>query len=339
MAVYVGSALALLVTTSLLGLRRYLRQRKAKIPGRADGRLARARRGAHRAFLVVGAFLPRPHSEVPWFGIERAGKTDREASKYAMRKDGAGKGEGAPATRPRPATARPAARAARPAAAPRREGGGGKGTEGKGGSGKKSDQSGGDEKGGGKGQGNESEAKKDQEAEERGRRNTEQEQETQEDEGEGNDRNAVAVAVTTRREPREDRRRGEVDRLRGDRRPGGRVRGAGCPALPRPFTGWAQRLLDAIRNWWAGLWGGRKASPERAVERQRQLAGPRRPPPFHAYSNPFADGSAEARDPADLVAYTFDALDAWAWDRDAGRESPETPLEFLARLADLHRRK
>ena len=32
MAVYVGSGLGLLVTTSLLGLRRYLRQRKVKIP-------------------------------------------------------------------------------------------------------------------------------------------------------------------------------------------------------------------------------------------------------------------------------------------------------------------
>ena len=48
------------------------------------------------------------------------------------------------------------------------------------------------------------------------------------------------------------------------------------------------------------------------------------------------DGSAESRDPSDLVAYTFEALDSWAWDQDAGRESPETPLEFLARLADLH---
>jgi hypothetical protein len=76
--------------------------------------------------------------------------------------------------------------------------------------------------------------------------------------------------------------------------------------------------------------------PKRQAEEAAQFAGPQRPPPFHAYSNPFVDGSAETRDPADLVAYTFEALDAWAWDQDAGREAPETPLEFLARLADLH---
>ena len=89
-------------------------------------------------------------------------------------------------------------------------------------------------------------------------------------------------------------------------------------------------------DWWAGLWGKRKASPSRQEEVASPLTGPQRPPPFHAYSNPFVDGSASTRDPSNLVAYTFEALDAWAWDQDAGREWPETPLEFLARLADLH---
>ena len=46
-------------------------------------------------FLTVGAFLPRPDSEVPWFGLPQAGKSEREASKYAQLRDSAGKGEGA----------------------------------------------------------------------------------------------------------------------------------------------------------------------------------------------------------------------------------------------------
>src|SRR4029453_8115743 len=95
MAVYIASALALLVTTSLLGLRRYLRQRKAKIPTALAGGWLGLGAVLILLFVVVGAFLPRPHSEVPWFGIDRAGKSDRESSKYAMRKDGAGKGDGA----------------------------------------------------------------------------------------------------------------------------------------------------------------------------------------------------------------------------------------------------
>ena len=32
---------------------------------------------------------------------------------------------------------------------------------------------------------------------------------------------------------------------------------------------------------------------------------PVRPPPFYEFSNPFADGTAETRDPAELVLYTF----------------------------------
>ena len=86
MAVYVGSALGLLVTTSLLGLRRYLRQRKAKIPTALAGGWLGLGGVLIVVFLVLGAFLPRPHSEVPWFGIARAGKSDRDASKYALSK-------------------------------------------------------------------------------------------------------------------------------------------------------------------------------------------------------------------------------------------------------------
>ena len=95
MAVYVGSALALLVTTSFLALRRYLRQRKAKVPVTMTASWLGFGAVLIVVFLTLGAFLPRPHSEVPWFGITRAGKSDREASRYAMNKGSAGKGDGA----------------------------------------------------------------------------------------------------------------------------------------------------------------------------------------------------------------------------------------------------
>ena len=83
------------MTTSLLGLRRYLRQRKAKIPTALAGGWLGLGGVLIVGFILMGAFLPRPHSEVPWFGIPRAGKADREASKYALRKDGTGSGNGA----------------------------------------------------------------------------------------------------------------------------------------------------------------------------------------------------------------------------------------------------
>jgi hypothetical protein len=35
-----------------------------------------------------------------------------------------------------------------------------------------------------------------------------------------------------------------------------------------------------------------------------------------------------------LVRYSFEALQAWAHERDLGRRPDETPLEFVARLGD-----
>ena len=58
----------------------------------------------------------------------------------------------------------------------------------------------------------------------------------------------------------------------------------------------------------------------------------RRPRPFRAFSNPFADGSAAGRSPDDLVRYSFAALDAWSAEQDLGRREDETPLEFADRI-------
>jgi uncharacterized protein DUF4129 len=337
MAVYIASALGLLVTTSLLGLRRYLRQRKAKIPTALAGGWLGLGAVLILLFVVVGALLPRPHSEVPWFGISRAGKADREASKYAMRKDGAGKGEGASGDKSKAGDGKASGRGGKAGGGSKGEKGSGKGDEGKGGSGKKGDQSGGDEKGGGKGQGNEREAKKDEDGSKGEQSGDAEQNDESKDDGEGRDRNSSSQS--------QSQLSGALEKVAGV------VRWIVFAIIAivvvvivvlavlrylAPFTGWAQRLLDALKNWWAGLWGKAKANPDRQGGGELQPVGPQRPPPFHAYSNPFLDGSAETRDLADLVAYSFDALDAWAWDQDAGRESPETPLEFLARLADLH---
>jgi len=338
MAVYIASALGLLVTTSLLGLRRYLRQRKAKIPPVLAGGWLGLGAVLILLFVVVAALLPRPHSELPWFGITRAGKADREVSKYAIRKDGAGKGEGASGDKSKAGDGKASGKGGKAGGGSRGEKGDGKGDRGKGGSGKKGDQSGGDEKGGGKGQGDDSQAKKDEQGskgEERDGGSSDENEKNQDGDSEGRAAGSQSDSQLT----------GALEKVAGV------VRWIVIAVMAvvvvvvvvlavlrylAPFTGWAQRLLDSLKNWWAGLWGKRKVGPELQRWKEEQLAGHERPPSFHAYSNPFTDGSAERRDPADLVAYTFEALDSWAWDQSAGREAPETPLEFLARLADLH---
>ena len=57
-------------------------------------------------------------------------------------------------------------------------------------------------------------------------------------------------------------------------------------------------------------------------------------PPFAVFSDPFADGRAEQLSPQELVAYSFNALEAWAKERDLGRAEADTPLEFTMRVAD-----
>ncbi|QDU20397.1 DUF4129 domain-containing protein [Urbifossiella limnaea] len=329
MAVYVGSALGLLVTTSLLGLRRYLRQRKAKPPAALTAGWLGLGAGLIVVFLALGAFLPRPHAEVPWFGLPRAGTSEREASQYAQLGDSAGKGDGAEGNVSEKGAGNAAGKGGEP--------GGGKGEKGAGGNGDDGNSGGGkDGKGAGKSQaGSKGEA--------RGKS----------DGAKGKD----------------DGSGGKVERDGGESRgkSGRRTSGGGSPPQVSesvqkvaeiakwivlvivaflvlagvvlavlkylaPFTGWAQRWLDAVRAWWVGLFGKTEAGRSAAADEEEH--GPLRPPPFSAFTDPFAGGSAVGRDPAELVEYTFAALDSWAWDRDHGRRADETPLEFAARLAD-----
>jgi hypothetical protein len=334
MGVYIASALGLLVTTSLLGVRRYLRQRKAKIPLTMTASWLGLGGLLIVVFLALGAFLPRPHSEVPWFGIQRAGTSERDASKYAQLGDSAGKGQGRAGNQSKAGDGSASGKGGQPGGGSKGGKGSGKGDQGKGGSGKKGDQSGGNEKGDGKGQGNDSESKKDQDNGREGSRDTDREADDAKEKDGSSERNSGSQSNS--------QLGGALEKIAGA------VKWVvfalvalvvifalffGVLRYLAPFTDWARRWLEGIRAWWASLFGGaNRARPAAAVE-EKPLA-PVRPPPFSAYSNPFADGTAETREPAELVAYTFEALDAWAWDRAAGREAAETPLEFARRLGE-----
>ncbi len=333
MTVYIGSALGLLATTSLLGVRRYLRQRKAKVPGVMTLSWLGLGGVLIVVFLVVGAFLPRPHSEVPWFGIDRAGKSKRDASKYAQLGDSAGEGDGRGGNKSKAGDGGASGKGGKPGGGKAGDkGSGGKGKDGKGGTDGKGDQSGGDQNGKGKGKGDESEAKKDEDGEQRG---GSPDREAEDAKGDGGKRN---------------------DPSQPDSQPSAALAQIakvlkwivfavvavliifalffGVLKYLAPFTDWARRWLEGLRAWWANLFGGERASRDRPGAEDTTPLAPVRPPPFSAYSNPFSDGTADTRDPAELIAYTFEASDAWAWDRDAGREPAETPLEFARRVGE-----
>lgn len=332
MAVYTGSGLGLLVTTSLLGLRRYLKQRKAKMPGTLTAGWLGLGAVLIAVFLVVGAFLPRPYSEVPWFGLPQAGKSERDASDYAMLRDSAGKGDGAEGEVTEKGDGKSSAKDG-----DKKNAGGGKGDSSKGGG--KGDSKGNDSSKG--------DSKGNEDAKNKSKDSSENKSDRKSEPGAGSDNDRET------KEAKGNSGRGNKSGRAPETKLGTAVEkiarflrwivvavvvilvivGVALAVLKylAPFTEWARRLLEAIANWWASLFG-KKPSVKRVTAEAEAPKGPDRPPPFTEYSNPFADGSAERRDAEELVAYTFEALDAWAWDRGHGRRPDETPLEFAARL-------
>lgn len=330
MAVYVGSGLGLLVTTSLMGLRRYLQQRKAKMPGSLTAGWLGLGGVLIAMFLVIGAFMPRPYSEVPWFGLSQAGKSEREASKYAQLRDSAGKGDGADGDQTEKGDGKASGKNGEP--------GGSKGEKGSGkgqGKGKDGGDAKGDPKGDAKGNdsGNKSDDDSSKDKDDRGGSNAKTDREGKESQGKGKDGKSSGRTPETKLGAVAQKIAGFLKWLVIAIVVILVVIGLVLAVLKylAPFTAWARNLLDAIKNWWANLFSGKgKARPKATAEPDQR--GPVRPPPFTDYSNPFADGSADRREPEELVEYTFEALDAWAWDRGHGRQPAETPLEFASRL-------
>jgi hypothetical protein len=95
LGVYLAAALGLLITTSFLGLRRYLRQRYLKMPPTIA--LAWLKFGVGVALIVlIGAiFLPRPGATAAWASLRyQIHYQLRRASQYAARDNAPGQGQG-----------------------------------------------------------------------------------------------------------------------------------------------------------------------------------------------------------------------------------------------------
>jgi hypothetical protein len=100
------------------------------------------------------------------------------------------------------------------------------------------------------------------------------------------------------------------------------------------FTDWAKRLLAAWRNFWANLFGGAKKDATSDEVADEPAPARKKEVPFSAFSNPFDTGSAERMPARELVRYTFEAMEAWARERDLGRREDETALEFVDRIGE-----
>jgi hypothetical protein len=90
-------------------------------------------------------------------------------------------------------------------------------------------------------------------------------------------------------------------------------------------------LVQWLMNFWQNLFGGRvRSADEAGDEESPQKKTPR---PFADFTDPFATGMAQSYAPAELVRYTFEAVEAWAWEHGQPRQADQTPHEFARCLA------
>jgi uncharacterized membrane protein YgcG len=372
MVYYVASGLGLLLTTSFLGLRRYLRQRKLKMPVAMTSTWLLLGGTIIVVLMLVGALLPRPYGEYQFLDFTPLGSRERDASDYAVKRDGAGKGQGQASTD----TGKKDQKA---------ESGSGTKPDADDGSGQKSDKSGSGKSGKGSGgsgnqkggdQGGKGNSKSKQSSSSRDDARSEDKQggkkedrgEKSKDQDEKKDQSDAKTEGEKKAERSGGTSGGERTRSKSTQR-----RSAGSPSAPsdnfvsRLFSklGWlgtalkwivftvvavvvlffvlrsGLRFLANFTDWARRLldmlsawWAGLfGAKGEGGTDTAAAAAAVKvRPRPFASFHNPFLDGSAQQQSPEEVVRYSFEALHSWAWERGLGRQPEETPIEFADRL-------
>jgi hypothetical protein len=353
MIVYVGCGLGLLLTTCFLSLRRYLRQRRLQMPVAMTGVWLTAGGLLIAALLVIGAVLPRPDAEYSLFSFTPAKSPKRDASKYAVKGDRPGESKGRPGADDPEGKKNDADSGGDRGQQKGHRGEAAKqGKDGSGGQGNKSSQSG------------ENQGKNSGQNQNKGDPNSGRDQAAQKDKGK------QAQGNNDNRDPSDSKESSERTQSGSSSNPSASglrdfvrqvstvlkwivfallglavlvfVLRSGLQFLAN-FSDWARRLLDALRNFWANLFGGRRQTVEEE-EQDEQEEKELRERPFASFRNPF-DGGRSGMAVPELIRYTFAAAQAWARERDLGRQSGETPLEFAGRVgaevpaleADLHR--
>jgi len=89
-----------------------------------------------------------------------------------------------------------------------------------------------------------------------------------------------------------------------------------------------RQLLNELRELW-GKWFPSRQPAADSEDQQATAAAP--PPAFSSYSNPLATGNPQ-RTTDEIVAYSFNALEAWGREHGCTREPGQTPAEFAAAL-------
>jgi len=316
MVLYVGSGLGLLLTTCLLSIRRYLRQRRQSMPAAMTAVWVGTGAALIIGFLIAGALLPRPLGEYQLVSFIPLGSRDRDASSYAQRSNDAGKGEGDPGAKDKDQSK------------DAKDGSGGQGQKGGHASGKTGEAESGAK--GGNAKGSKGDSKSD------GGKNSGGDSRNKGDDGRSNRSTSSSPQTTPPAPPAPLSAFANVLKW---------IVLVVFVVLIIGFVGWfvlknlssahrwARDLLNALAAFWQSLFGRKRTE---AIEAEEETAAEvvERPRPFDDFRNPFADGTAAGQSPESLVRYSFAALEAWAYEQDLPRRDDETPLEFAHRLGE-----
>lgn len=367
---YLASGMGLLLSTSFLNLRRYLRRRKLKMPAAMTATWLTTGAILIGVLTVAAALLPVPLARLGAARESSANADHLGASKYAMLKDSGVQGDGAQSE------GRAASKASEaPESQGKPEGSGetndpdarrqtnGQGREG--GSGGRGQAKSGAPRGkpgaSQSGQQGKSGGANDQARD----RSKGRERSAQQAKGDGrakpqdgrSDNRAEGKAPSNGGD--EKGHSDQRDRSSSDHQNSGSPPSQGLrpPTLPLTALGWLRMPIMAagiavviyglIRYWRdlvqviqsliaaiLALFGfGWQPRVDAVVDQDEEKAGPP-PRPFASYSNPFDSGLVHQLSPDALIVYSFEALEAWAYERELAREPHETPLEFVNRLGE-----
>jgi hypothetical protein len=334
LCVYTASGLGLLLATSFLGLRRYLRQRRQQMPLMMVNLWLTIGGVLIAGVMLAALFVPRPNAEYAVGELPfRFGSPDQKASRHGVGREGVK--EDRPDARSQRQQDAKSTRASQ--------------------TGKASGRS---EKG--------QTSDKTAEAKQQGEgRKAEDSRGTQKDRSTG-DRSSDTARNKSKAGKSSAAERGGEGQRSGER--GQADNTPRTPPLLHPtappmpplaplamagqwlvyaalalvaiFALWAKRakllaawrdFLEFLANFWRNLFGGAASrvggDDDRPGGRKIPLAR------FADFRDPFADGTAGRYRPEELVRYSFEALEAWGRDHDHPRGPEQTPHEFARGLA------
>jgi hypothetical protein len=281
LCVYVASALGLLLTTSFLGLRRYLRQRHLQMPAAMAGAWMGLGTSLAIVILLLCVLLPRPNAAYSLTAlIDKIGSPSPPASEQAIPGEDSGRGK------------------ARPVG--------------------KQDPDGADRRGADRKSANDKEPSS----------------------GNGGRPKSGTTGKTTRQ---------QLSGTAPAGIPNSSVSLAGLlkwilygllamfalRLLRRCWPQLVAALKEVIQSWlnfWSRLFGSNK---DGSAQGRRAASAISRPVTFAGFTNPFASGAAQRMKPAELVRYSFDALQAWAREQNFERQPQQTPIEFAQRVGEV----